>query len=745
MFKFFFALITTFFVFFNSNAEIVNDIVVKNNKRVAPETILVFGNISKGKNYERKDLDKILKELYKTNFFSDVKIDLSNGILTIDVIENKIIQSIIINGLKTKKIEEFLNEQMTLKDKSPYVEYLVYSDLIKIKNSLKSVGYYFVKVDSSIVENNNDTINLVYDIELGEKALISEINFVGNKVYKDRKLRSIIASEEGKFWKFVTSKKFLDKSRIELDKRLLKNFYLNNGYYDVVINNSFVEFLDKNNFKLIYNIESGPIFKIQNTKLTLPVDYDPINFENVKKILKKLEGEKYSFKKLSNVVDEIDKITLRQQFEFITASINEQVVDGNKLNLDIEISETKKSYVERVDIFGNDVTQENVIRNELVVDEGDPFNELLHAKSINNLKSRNLFGKVESEIVDGSKPGLKIIKLTVEDKPTGEISLGAGVGTDGSTIGFSVTENNYMGKGIRLDTSLRVSEDQFKGSLTVTNPNFNYTDNSLSTTIQSTTIDKLDDYGYESSKTGMAFSTNFEQYDDFYIAPRISVFYEKLDAVDAAAEAIKKQEGNFFDTLLFYQLDLDKRNQRFQTSDGYRSTFVQELPILSEDNAILNGYSYDYFTEFENEMITKVSLYTRAINGLSTEDVRISNRVSVPSKKLRGFQAGGIGPVDGKNYIGGNYATAFNIATTLPMIMPNLQNTDFSFFVDTANVWGVDFESSIDESNKIRSSTGVAVNWYTPIGPLNFSLAKPITKTSTDKTEAFRFNLGTTF
>ena len=144
-------------------------------------------------------------------------------------------------------------------------------------------------------------------------------------------------------------------------------------------------------------------------------------------------------------------------------------------------------------------------------------------------------------------------------------------------------------------------------------------------------------------------------------------------------------------------------------------------------------------------MITNFSFYGKAINGIGDEDVRLSKRLYMPSSKLRGFEPGKIGPIENNNYVGGNYATSFNMSTTLPNFLKELQNTDFNFFIDAANVWGVDYSSSIDESNKIRSSAGVALDLLTPIGPLNFSLTQPITKASTDKTESFRFNLGTTF
>ena len=336
-----------------AKAEFVNNIVVNGNDRVSSETIIILGDIAKDKEYTDTTLSNIINDLYETNFFSDIKLEILKGTLHVNVTENKVIQSIEINGVKTKKIREFIKENIILKDKSPYNKFFVLKDLNLIKNSLKSVGYYFVEVKSSIIENNNNTLTLIYDIELGKKALIDKIVFIGNNNFKDNKMRKIIVSEESKFWKFISNKKYVNRERIDLDKRLIKNFYLNNGYYNVNVNEAFVQLTDNNNFILTYNINEGSKYYINETKLILPNDYDKNNFSKIVNGLEKLKSKKYSLKKLSKIVNELDKITLLKQYEFISASINETIVGDNKLDIFLIIEETEKSYVERIDIIGN--------------------------------------------------------------------------------------------------------------------------------------------------------------------------------------------------------------------------------------------------------------------------------------------------------------------------------------------------------------------------------------------------------
>ncbi|MDC2976075.1 outer membrane protein assembly factor BamA [bacterium] len=733
------------FIFFSSaKAEIVKDIKLENNIRISKESIIAFGNIKLGKDYNESEINQILIDLYETNFFSDVKLQIENNVLIINVTERKIVQTVILEGVKSKENTKKILKQLTLKDKSPFDEFTAEQDLIKIKNSLNRSGYYFAKVDVKIKENNNDTLDLIYNIDTGEKALIKNIKFIGDKNFKDRKLRSVIISEENKFWKFISNKKYLNIDRIELDKRLLKNFYLNKGFYNVDIESSSAVF-NENSFELIYNINSGNKYVIQDVKLDVPIDYDTKHFKEVKKSINKLKDKNYSLIKINKVIKEIDKISVARLYDFIDATIEINEVGDSKLDLIFSIVESDKFFVNKIDIFGNNVTEERVIRNQLEVDEGDPFNKLLHAKSINNLKSLRIFAEVKDEVISSENPQQKDIKITVEEKPTGEILASAGIGNDGGTVGFAVSEKNFMGRGIGLVTSLTLSEERVKGEFTVNNPNFNYTEKSLSTSLFATNTDKMDESGYDSSEVGFSFGSKFEQYDNLFFNPFFKTVAEKLETNSLASASIKKQEGNYFTSTIGYAFDYDVRNQKFQTTDGSRSKFTQTLPLISDSNTVITGFIYDKYLTF-GETTTSAGLFLKNAVGLS-DDVRISERIGVPRKRLRGFKPGRIGPVDqGDDHVGGNYAAALSFTTNLPMVAPTLQNFEFNYFLDLGNVWGTDYRASdFDDSNSLRVSTGAGVEWWTPVGPLSLTFSHAIQKKSTDEFEGFQFNIGTTF
>ena len=746
MFKRFFFLILLFFLNLSnpSFSEIVKKIVVEGNERISSETINIFSQISINDNLDPSEINNILKKIYLSGFFEDVLVNFSNGILTIKVKENPIIQSITYEGVKANKIKDVITENLDLRERSSFNENLLLTDQNKILDNLRSLGYYFANVEVYKEDLQDNKVDIIYKINLGNKAKIGKISFLGNKVFKDNKLKRLIISEEHKFWKIISGKKYLNTDVISLDTRLLKNYYLNKGYYKVKINTSFAKLIGDDAFELIFNIDSGKKVFFNNLSLSLPDDFDKNNFFELDSFFQKIKNEPYSINSIQRIIKKLEEITLIEEYRSINASIKDEVVD-DKINIVFKIDKSADTFVERINIYGNSITRENVIRNRFFLDEGDPYNEILKNKTINEIRSLNFFKTVEVDIEDNPSLNSKIINISVEEKPTGEISALAGVGTSGNTVGFSVRENNFLGKGIGLNSNLTLSTDSIDGLFSVTNPNIFNSDKSITASLESSELDKFSDYGYKTSKTGFLISTNFEYLDDFRLGIGNSNFYQNIETDSTASEAQKKQRGDYWDSYLKLDFDYDKRNQKYETSSGFRSFYSLDIPVISDTNTLINSYNYQQYVELYENNITSFSIYLNSANSISGDDIKLSERLYVPSSKLRGFQYGAVGPKSGSDYIGGNYVGAINFVTTLPQILENSQNIDFSIFLDSANVWGVDYDSSINDSNKIRSSFGIALDWLTAIGPLNFSLSQPITKSSTDKEEVFRFNLGTTF
>ena len=734
-----------FFIFLTlSFGETIKKIQITGNDRISNETIKMFSQVNIGQNLENNEINEVLKNLYNSNFFNNISVKLENNILIINVVEAPLIKDIKITGVKAEKFKKIIRDSFLLKSRGSFSKFLLSKETKIIKSKLKSSGYYFAKIDPYIEMLTDNMISIDYRIDLGEKSKIGKISFIGDKIFKNRKLRSIIISEEYKFWKFISGKKFLQEELIEMDKRLLKNFYLNKGYYNVKINTSFAKLVKDNELELIFNIKPYKKIFFGDMKFNLPNDFDEENYKDLNLLLKDLKGKPYSIFSVDKILNEIDLITTSEEFQSSTAYAQELII-SDKLNIDFIVEKGQTFFIERINILGNNVTRESVIRNQLEIDEGDPYNEILANKSENNLKSLNFFKSVKTSVIKGKDDYSKIINYEIVEKPTGEITAGAGLGTEGGSFFFGVRENNYLGKGVAVNADTTISADSLKGNFSILNPNFNNTDKSVYLTVKAEETDKLKDFGYKTNKTGLELGTSFEYLKDFNLGLSTSTFVEKMETDSTASAAQKKQEGNYLDTFLKFNFDYDKRNQKFKTSEGFRSYYSLNVPLVSDTNTLTNSYDYKLFNEFYENNITSFSVSFSSANSISNDDIKLSERLFIPSRKLRGFETGKVGPKDGADFIGGNYLTSFNVQTNVPSIFENAQNLDAVIFFDAASTWGVDYDSSLDDGGKLRSSIGIGVDWFTIIGPLNFSLTEVITKEETDIKETFRFNLGTTF
>ena len=734
-----------FVIFFSqfSNAEIVKSIKVIGNDRISIQTIKAYGDIKLNNNYEKLDVDKVLKKLYETDFFEEINISLQNGILNIIVKEYPSINDIFIEGEKTKQITKALLEGIQLQKGNSFIKSYLIQDIGQIKKLYAQLGFNFVEIESKVENFSANRLNLTFVIDKGRRTKIAKIYFIGDKKIKDRRLRDIIVSTEHKFWKFLSKNTNLNKNNIDLDKRLLINYYKSIGFYDVQILTTKAEVSETNDTTLTFNINAGTRYKINKISAKVNETIDQNLFLSLEKEFRKNVGKYYSPFIVKKLLDEVDIVIDNNDLQFVEHNVNE-IISGNGIEIEINVFEGTKELVERINIKGNTITEEGVIRSEFLLDEGDPFNELKLEKSIAKLKSRNIFGEINKVVSQGSSRDQKIIDIKVEEKSTGEISAGAGIATGGGNFEFSVSENNWLGQGKRVETFINVSKTSVKGALSVSDPNYKNTGNSLSYSIKSTQDDKPDS-GYESSRLGLGIGAGFEQYKDVFLFPNLNLSHDNLKVLSTSSSSLKKQEGAYTDLSLAYKIKLDKRDRVFMPTDGYTTSFSQSLPIYADTPYILNSVNYSKYNSFSPNVVGVFKFFGTAINGLQDEDVRLSKRLNHSSNTLRGFESGKVGPKDGSGYVGGNYATAINLEANLPNLLPESTKTEVGVFLDAGNYWGVDYSDTIDDSNKIRSSAGINTSWLSPLGPMSVVLAQNITKAKTDTTEFFNFRLGTTF
>ncbi|MBD1146368.1 outer membrane protein assembly factor BamA [Pelagibacterales bacterium SAG-MED28] len=743
MYKYFFILLFIFFSISSTKAENIDKVSITGNKRLSSETIKIYGDIEVNKNYSDFDTNEILRKLYETELFENVKIKIAGNELLIDVKEYPFIDQLVIIGEKSKNLREQIIKNIKSKEKRSFIKSNLKSDIEIIKTLYSSRGYNSTNVEMKTKKVSENSFDLLIEIERGDKTKISSIKFIGNKKISSRKLRDVIASEEDKFWKIISNNTNFNKNLLELDTRLLRNFYKSTGFYDVRINSKVAKINDNDQAELTYIISEGTRYTINKISTNVDKVFDAEIFFPLNQIYKKYIGDYYSPFKVKKLLEDLDDLIDKNNLQFVEHNVQEEITK-NSINIVLNIYEGKKISVERINISGNSVTNENVIRGELLLDEGEPFSKLNLDRSIAEIKSRRIFKNVDYKVIDGSKNDLKIINIEVEEQPTGEITAGAGVGTDGGLFALGVKENNWLGTGKSVAFDIEIDSESFTGVLNYMDPNYDFLGNSLSYSLASETNDKPDQ-GYENSLTSFGLATSFEQYKDIFVSLGLNADYDDLRTNSTASSALKKQEGSYSDISGNYGFSFDTRDRSFMPTKGSIIKLGQTLPLYADSASISNFLSASKYKTINENVVGVGKIYLSTINGIGSDDVRLSKRKNLSTRRLRGFEKNKIGPVDNKDYIGGNYVAALNFEANLPNILPDDTNTDVNLFFDLGNVWGVDYDSSIDDSNKIRSSTGIIANWMSPIGPMNFVLSQNLSKASTDKTQGFSFNLGTTF
>ena len=714
------------------------------NKRISDETIKNILNLKKNKNYNIEDLNNFQKKLYETNYFKEVSIKIKKNKINIIVRENPIIDFFYINGVINKKREDFFYENLLLGQNKIFSEALLKQDIEKIKDIFHAAGFFDVKVDTSISKISGNALNLVINIDRKEKYKINRIFFIGNKKYKSSRLYDVVSSTENGWWKFLSSSSLVNKGRIDFDKNLLKKFYLNNGYYDVQITSSDINFIGNNLANIIFSINSGKKYSFAKYEIIDPENnLNESNIKDLKQIISKKLNGTFSQKKLNDINNILNEYLRTKKIEFVTFFNRIKKSNDDKLDIEFKFVKKPRKYINLINISGNTITEENVIRRNLLFSEGDSFLDYKIVKSLDKVKSLRIFKdvKFKTEIIGDEKVDLNI---SVEEQPTGSVSAGVGVGSQGSTVSSSIVEKNLFGKGITLNGNVSLGTEKISGNILLALPDFMNTDNTFNYNIFATSTD-FENAGYESKKIGNGLSTQYNIYENVNFKIGFAADLDSIDTNSNASALYKSREGDYLTYKGFYSIANDKRNSGFQPTKGYRIGFGQGLALPGSDITYLeNSVNGSIYHSISNDYVVSLKTGINTINAIGDDDIKLSDRKFLRQSNLRGFENYGVGPKDGTDHIGGNYSAYASLSSTVPNPIPDSWNAKSIIFLDTGNVWGVDFDDSLD-SNKLRSSIGVSLEWVSPLGPLSITLSENISKADGDIDERFSFQIGSNF
>lgn len=737
-----------FIFYFSSNlvfADIVKNITVIGNKRITNDSIQKIIDFKKNQNYELQDLNIIQKKLLETNFFSEAKINLANNNIVITLKEYPIIDFFYLRGIKNKKREDELYKSISLGSNKIFNDFVLKKDLEIIKKTYINAGYFNVKVTPKVSLLPGNVVNLVIDIERKKKYEIQKIFFIGDKFFSSSTLSDVILSSTRGWWKFLSSTSIVDIDRIEYDKNLLKVFYLNNGFYDVQITNSDIDFVSDNLANITFSINSGKKYIFSKTKVVDDTkQLKQKDISEIKKIFNKKIVNNFSIDKINQAKSKVYDYLERNKILFVDLNLSYSKTNEQKIQTLAKFVGTPRKFVNLIKVKGNDLTDEVVIRRNLEFSEGDAFENYKLKESVDNLRSTGIFKNVKSTIDQQNDIELIDVLIDVEEQPTGSITAGIGAGSSGASISGGLNENNLFGKGITLSSIINIGTQKIDGSVTVNLPDFKNSGNTLGVKIYSVSTDYTN-AGYENTKIGNSYFTKYEVFDDIYLTTGLGLEFDNIDTNNSASELYKKRAGDYLTFNGYYDLVNDKRNSKFQPTSGYILGFGQNYGLPGSDITSIsnNIYASSYYPYTKN-FVFNIKGGFSSINSLNNNDVKLSDRKFLNNKRLRGFESLGIGPKDGKDHIGGNYSAYASLSSTFPNPLPEKWNAKSIMFLDTGNVWGVDFNSSLDK-NKIRSSAGIGLEWISPLGPLSFTLAETISSASGDLEESFSFQIGSSF
>ena len=730
----------------NNSFSEVKKVDISGNLRVSAATIENLVN-KKITNIDSIYINNLTKKIYDTEFFSDVKISYNQDTLKIVVIENPVVNFFYINGLEGDDLTE-VNKIIKLKENVIFSNAKLKNDLENISAYLKTRGYFKSIVSPDVIKIENSQINLIYNVDKKEISKIEKIYFIGQKFFSDSTLIDVISSTEDSWWKLLTSSPFTEE-RVDYDKSLLKDFYKSKGFYDVQIESAFATVNNNNNFSLTFVINSGNKYQFSQPDLKInSAIFKENDILELKKIANSItENKIYSPITVSKLYKSLTDYLEGKKYNNFEIKIDELKTVEKKISIVVQLNESKKFLINRINIYGNNITEERVIRNQLKFSEGDYFEPYKLKKTIDNVKSIGLFKDITYKIEDSGKKDYKNIDISVKEQPTGSISAGAGYGSTGALIQASINERNFLGKGINLNASITASQERVNGDVTYFEPNFNNSNRDLILGLYSER-NEYDNGGYTNKRVGTKLGTRYEVYDEIYFRPTVALQYDSLATTSSASNLLRSRDGDYTTTLLGYNFFIDKRDSKNKTTSGFVLSFDQNLstPFFSDIPALETGLGVTLFKEFiEDKSLGSVKLKLANASGLDSKYVKLSDRQHASNVDIKGFESRGIGPVDGGDHVGGNNLATLSFKSTFPNPIPDNLRANSYIFYDLGNVWGVDYSDTISSNSKIRSSIGLGLDINSPLGPVSFVYGVPISKSSTDIVQKFTFNIGTSF
>ncbi len=737
--------------FFREPTTTVGEIRVNGAQRIDPATVLTYSGVNVGDQVTRETLNQSLKKLYATGLFADVSLRQDNGVLFLDVAENPIINEIAFEGNDDIKDQD-LSAEISLRSRQVFTKTQVQNDVSRIYEIYRRSGRFGATVDPKIIQLDQNRVNLVFEITEGSITKIKGIRFVGNEAFSDHALQSELSSKEERWYKFYSSDDRYDPDRVEFDKELLRQFYLKEGYADFLVTSANAELAQsQEEFYLTFNISEGPRYRVGQ----VAIDSDLRGFDGatIRKQVNVLPGQWYNSESVTSSITQMTDALGDQQYAFVDIRpVTKQNTDTDTIDITFKIDESPRVFVERIDIQGNLRTIDKVIRREMRLVEGDPFNRSRLARSEQRLRDLGFFENVSVTTAQGSAPDKVIVNISVLEQSTGELSIGAGFSTnDGPLADLRIRERNLLGKGQDLLFGTTIAGERTQFDLSFTEPHFLDRDLSAGVDLFRSTQNLQDESSFDQERTGGALRFGYPLSEKWRQNWRYRFENNEISDVDEdASRFILDQEGSRTTSAINQRLTFDDRDSRLFPTEGLFSWLDTEVAGLGGDAKYISGTigSNYYIPVYKRSVIFDVLGEVGAIQGFGDSDVEINERFFLGGTNLRGFERAGVGPRDSvtEDSLGGNFFYRASGEFKFPIGLPEELGVAGHAFTDIGSLFSLDDSGPeiLDESS-LRASVGVGVSWRSPLGPVRVDLAQPVLDEEFDEDEIFRFSFGTRF
>ncbi len=729
-----------------SEAEIIQFIRVEGTQRVEEETVRAYMVVREGMVDDVDMVDQSVKTLFASGLFSDVTIRRNGGGLVVSVVENPIVNRVSFEGNGAIN-DDTLTKEAELRSRQVYTRARVQDDVERFIEIYRQSGYFAARIEPKVIQLPQNRVDVIFEINEGPVTGIRSINFVGNKVFDDDRLREEIITSETRWWRFFASSDNYDPDRLNYDRQQLRRFYLTKGYADFRVVSSSAELTrDGEEFFVTFNLEEGELFSFAESSIRSTVE--TVDIETLQAAIDHVEGDRYDLRKIEDTEDALTKLLGEKGFAF--AEIRARTRrdrENNLIRVEYVIEEGPRVYVERININGNDRTHDEVLRREMRISEGDAFNRVLLERSRRNLRALGFFSSVDIEESPGSEPDKTIIDVNVVEQSTGELTFGVGYSSAESlTTEFAISERNLLGRGQKLNLRVGVSDEVQRYQISFTEPFFLDRRVAAGFSVFNTESD-YDNDAYVFSSTGIGGQLAFPLSEDGRLSLSVNLSEDELENNFFAMDINRSYEYSKYEIGYYYSID--KRDDPIDPTEGWNLGFGQDLAGPSGDVTFIRTSAVaNYYYEIAEGWVFHGRASAGFIDDYENDIVYYGDRFFRGGSSFRGFDRSGVGP----RQISTGYAVGANryiIGTTevsVPTGIPKDVGMKANLFVDFGAVGDTDeTQNDIEDEFAFRATSGLSISWKSPFGPVRFDFATALKKENYDKAKSFRFSVGTRF